>query len=248
MATAVETKLKLEAPEALAPIVPAQAAGLVPLKLEETSALDTKVEAFVAELSALDSNSPEFGRKVDELTSMGRKEIAEAASHSNRFLDRPVKAIDSDTGIGANLSELRRTVEDLDPGRQGALTAPKKLFGLIPYGNKMRVYFDSYKSSQTHISAILARLASGKDELLMDNAAIDTERASQLLDGFPRRRARPTLEAADIAMVEARALGQLALRDRRPLPEPLQDRREPGPALERDRHHILLLPVGQSRH
>jgi len=177
-ATATETKLTLEPPAPLAPIAPAQAAGLVPLKAEETSALDDKVEAFVAELAALDSNSPEFGRKVDELTSMGRKEIADAASHSNRFLDRPVKAIDSDTGIGANLTELRRTIEDLDPGKQGALTAPKKLFGLIPYGNKMREYFDSYKSSQTHISSILARLASGKDELLMDNAAIDTERAS----------------------------------------------------------------------
>ncbi len=178
MATAVETKLKLEPPAALAPLVPAQAAGLVPLKSEETTALDTKVELFVTELSALDSNSPEFGRKVDELTAMGRKEIADAASHSNRFLDRPVKAIDSDTGIGANLTELRRTIEDLDPGKQGSLSAPKKLFGLIPYGNKMREYFDSYKSSQTHISSILARLASGKDELLMDNAAIDTERAS----------------------------------------------------------------------
>ena len=47
---------------------------------------------------------------------MGRKEIAEAAGASNRFLDRPVKAIDSDTGIGADLTELRRTVEALDPG------------------------------------------------------------------------------------------------------------------------------------
>jgi len=177
MATATETKLTLEPPAALAPLAPAQAAGLVPLKAEETSALDAKVEAFVAELALLDSNSPEFGRKVDELTSMGRKEIADAASHSNRFLDRPVKAIDSDTGIGANLTELRRTIEDLDPGKQGSLTAPKKLFGIIPYGNKMRVYFDSYKSSQTHISSILSRLASGKDELLMDNAAIETERA-----------------------------------------------------------------------
>ena len=178
MATEAPTKLKLDPPAALAPIAPAQAAGLVPLKAEEVSALDTKVEAFVAELAALDSNSPEFGRKVDELTSMGRKEIADAASHSNRFLDRPVKAIDSDTGIGANLTELRRTVEDLDPGKRGALTSPKKLFGLIPYGNKMREYFDSYKSSQTHIAKILSSLASGKDELLMDNAAIDTERAA----------------------------------------------------------------------
>jgi hypothetical protein len=62
--------------------------------------------------------TPEFGKKVDQLTNMGRKEIAEAAGHSNRFLDRPVKAIDADTGIGADLTQLRRTVEELDPGRR----------------------------------------------------------------------------------------------------------------------------------
>ena len=53
---------------------------------------------------------------------MGRKEIAEAAGASNRFLDRPVKAIDSDTGIGADLTQLRTTVEELDPKRNGALS------------------------------------------------------------------------------------------------------------------------------
>jgi uncharacterized protein YaaN involved in tellurite resistance len=42
----------------------------------------------------------------------------------------------------------------------------------------MRDYFDGYRSSQTHIAAILKSLASGRDELLMDNAAIDTERAN----------------------------------------------------------------------
>jgi len=50
------------------------------------------VAQFVDELSKLDSNSPEFGKKVDQLTAMGRKEISEAAGASNRFLDRPVKA------------------------------------------------------------------------------------------------------------------------------------------------------------
>ena len=74
--------------------------------------------------------------------------------------------------------QLRRVVEDLDPGKRGNLTAPKKLFGILPFGNKMRDYFDSYKSSQTHIASILKSLQSGKDELLMDNAAIDTERAN----------------------------------------------------------------------
>ena len=177
-ATATTTKIKLDPPEALQPITIHEASGLVPLKDAETSELDGKVAKFVDELAALDSNSPEFGKKVDALTAMGRKEIAEAAGASNRFLDRPVKAIDSDTGIGADLTELRRTVEALDPKEAGRGMTTRKFLGIIPFGNKVNHYFDKYRSSQTHISAILNRLANGKDELLMDNAAIDTERAS----------------------------------------------------------------------
>ncbi|HEX8216608.1 MAG TPA: toxic anion resistance protein, partial [Allosphingosinicella sp.] len=153
--------MTLEAPKPLAIVQPEQAAGLVPLKAEEKTELEQKVDSFVTELVALDSNSPEFGKKVDQLTSMGRKEIAEAAGHSNRFLDRPVKAIDKDTGIGADLTELRRTVESLDPAKNGRLTPGRKLFGLIPFGGRIKAYFRQYQSAQTHISAILARLASG---------------------------------------------------------------------------------------
>ncbi|UUR09160.1 toxic anion resistance protein [Sphingomonas glaciei] len=177
-ASPTATKLKLDPPAALQAVVPQEAAGLVPLKETERTELEKKVDGFVDELVALDSNSPEFGRKVDQLTAMGRKEISEAAGASNRFLDRPVKAIDSDTGIGADLTQLRTTVEALDPKRNGALTPTKKLFGLIPFGKSIKNYFRQYQSAQGHISAILARLQSGKDELLMDNAAIDTERAN----------------------------------------------------------------------
>ena len=169
------TKLKLDPPDALQPVPAAEAAGLVPLKAEETGELDKRVAQFVDELAGLDSNSPEFGKKVDQLTAMGRKEIAEAAGASNRFLDRPVKAIDKDTGIGADLTELRRTVESLDPKEA---TKTRKLLGFIPFGNRVDRYFDKYRSSQTHISKILSSLGNGKDELLMDNAAIDTERAN----------------------------------------------------------------------
>ena len=172
--TATATKLKLDPPEALQPMTTAEASGLVPLKTEEVSELDRKVAQFVDELAALDSNSPEFGKKVDALTAMGRKEIAEAAGASNRFLDRPVKAIDKDTGIGADLTELRRTVESLDPKEA---TKTRKFLGIIPFGNRVDRYFDKYRSSQTHISKILSSLGNGKDELLMDNAAIDTERS-----------------------------------------------------------------------
>ncbi|HYO97941.1 MAG TPA: toxic anion resistance protein, partial [Polyangiaceae bacterium] len=178
MASATETKLKLDPPEVLNPVQPQDAAGLVPLREEQRSELEKKVDAFVDDLVAQDANSPDFGKKVDQLTNMGRKEIMEAAGHSNRFLDRPVKAIDADTGIGADLTELRKTVESLDPGRQGKLTGQKRFLGIIPFGNKLRDYFRGYQSAQSHISAVLSRLASGKDELLMDNAAIDVERAN----------------------------------------------------------------------
>jgi len=174
--TSIDTPIELTPPPPVAAIAPSQAAGLVPLDTAQKTKLDEKVEGFIATLVATDANSPEFGKQVDQLTNIGRREIAEAAGHSNRFLDRPTKAMDKDSNVGTNLAELRRTIEDLDPGAKGNLLAPKRLFGLIPFGSKMRDYFDGYKSAQTHISSILQHLASGKDDLLKDNAAIDVER------------------------------------------------------------------------
>ena len=171
-----EPALTLTPPDPVPVVAPEKAVGLVPVSPEAKSALEEKVDAFVADLISHDANSPEFGRKVDQITAMGRKEIAAAAGMSNRFLDRPVRAMDKESGVGANLAELRRTVETLDPGKHGKLSKGRKLLGIIPFGNSMKRYFNSYESAQGHIQAILTHLASGKDELLMDNAAIDVER------------------------------------------------------------------------
>lgn len=174
--TATALDLELTAPDPVPQVAPEKAAGLVPVSPEVQSKLATKVDSFVADLVAQDANSPEFGQKVDQLTNMGRKEIAAAAGMSNRFLDRPVRAMDKDEGVGADLAELRRVVEDLDPGKRGKLTGTRKILGFIPFGNKLTNYFRSYQSAQTHIQSVLGNLASGKDELIMDNAAIDVER------------------------------------------------------------------------
>lgn len=180
MATSVtdvkEEGLVLTPPEPVTPVSREKAEGLVPIDDEKKSKLDEKVDAFIDGLVAQDASSPEFGARVDQIINMGRKEIAEAAGQSNRFLDRPVRAMDADNSVGADLAELRRTIEDLDPGSKGDLFSRKKLFGIIPFGNRMRDYFDSYKSAQSHIRSILNNLASGKDELIKDNAAIDVER------------------------------------------------------------------------
>ncbi|MBW8784616.1 MAG: toxic anion resistance protein, partial [Novosphingobium sp.] len=175
-APAAAPTITLNPPDPVPAVSPEQAVGLVPVSSEAKSKLEAKVDAFIADLVAQDANSPEFGKRVDQLTNMGRKEIATASAMSNRFLDRPIRAMDKDSGVGANLAELRRTIEELDPGRQGKLSSGRKLLGVIPFGNKVKRYFDGYVSAQGHIKAILDRLASGKDELLMDNAAIDVER------------------------------------------------------------------------
>lgn len=220
---ATETKLKLEAPEPVAVVAPDSAAGLVPLSEGVKSELETRVDGFIAALVAEDAQSPEFGKQVDRLANLGQAQIAAAAGQSNRFLDRPVRAMEKDTGIGADLTQLRRTVEDLDPSKRGSLTSRKKIFGVIPWGDKARDYFDSYKSAQGHISTILKSLANGKDELLRDNAAIDTERKalweamgkleqmihmSKLLDG-KLEQAAIELDTSDPA--KAKAIRETAL-------------------------------------
>jgi uncharacterized protein YaaN involved in tellurite resistance len=170
-----EPILVLEPPSPVPVVSPERAAGLVSIGDETRSELETRVDEFVAGLVSAETNSPEFGRKIDQITNMGRAEILAAAGQSNRFLDRPVRAMRDDNGVGADLVALRQTVEDLDPGRQGA-TSRKKLFGLIPMGGGLRTYFDKYESAQGHISTILTRLGSGKTELLKDNADVDVER------------------------------------------------------------------------
>ncbi|WP_394268798.1 toxic anion resistance protein [Qipengyuania sp.] len=174
--TAEAPAFDLTPPDPVPQVAPEKAAGLVPVSAEIKSKLEAKVDGFIDDLVASDANSPEFGKKVDQLTNMGRKEIAAAAGMSNRFLDRPVRAMDKDEGVGADLAELRRVVEDLDPGKRGKLSGTRKILGIIPFGNKLTNYFRSYQSAQTHIQSILGNLASGRDELLMDNAAIDVER------------------------------------------------------------------------
>jgi uncharacterized protein YaaN involved in tellurite resistance len=174
-----EQALVLTAPEPVKVVAPEKAAGLVPVDDTKKNELEKRVEGFIDDLVAQDVNSPEFGKRVDAIAAMGQKEIRDAAGQSNRFLDRPVRAMSSESGVGADLLALRKTVEELDPGRNGKLIGGNdgflaKLFG----GSPLKQYFRKYQSSQSHIQGILKSLASGKDELLMDNAAIDTERAN----------------------------------------------------------------------
>jgi len=168
--------LTLTAPEPVVAVPIDKASGLVPVDSGVRSQLQTKVDGFIGELVALDAGSPDFGMKVTQITNIGQKEINALSGQSNRFLDRPTKAMDGNGSVGKSLIELRHVVEDLDPARKGDLLKPRKFLGIFPMGNKLKKYFDRYASSQSHINGILTSLSRGKDELLQDNIAIDGER------------------------------------------------------------------------
>ena len=173
----------LMAPEPALPVSPDAAGTMVKLDDEATRALDAKVRAFVESVMTLDAQSPDFKRKVDSVHSLGNADIRAAAGVSNRMLERPAAALDNGlfgdkAPIARSLVDLRNTVEDLDPSRQGELLSPRKLLGLIPRGNQVRNYFLKYRSAQAHINAILEALYRGQDELRRDNAAIEQEKVN----------------------------------------------------------------------
>ena len=169
-------ELTLTAPDPVAAIPAEQAAGLVPVSNEVRSQLHSKVDAYVADLLKNDTQSPEFDKVSGQISSIGQKEIVALSSASNRFLDKPTKAMGDEGGVGKALLDLRTVIDGLDPGRKGDLLKPRKLLGFLPFGSKIKAYFDRYASAQTHIQAIITSLVRGKDELLQDNIAIETER------------------------------------------------------------------------
>jgi len=177
------TDFALEAPSPVAVVPVESASGKIKLKPEDVAALDAQVAQFIDDITAHDSQHPKFKEAVARVHHMGSQDIEAAAAVSNRMLERPVKSLnnglfDQGSEIGKSLVDLRRTVEDLDPSRQGDLLSPRKLLGLIPMGNKLVDYFDRYQSSQTHLNAIIESLKRGKDELLRDNAAIEQEKVN----------------------------------------------------------------------
>ncbi|GAA5079007.1 uncharacterized protein YaaN involved in tellurite resistance [Thermocatellispora tengchongensis] len=206
-----DSDLVLTPPAPVAAVPVEKAATMLPVPEERAGELTAKARDFADVLAALDPRSPEFGRKVRDITAMGDTEIRAASQVANRMLKRPVAALKAARGEGADaqsqvadrLVELRRTVVDLDPKQ--AASGPRKLLGLIPFGDRLRDYFAKFHSAQKHIDDIIRALKSGQDELLKDNAAIEGEKA-HLWETMQRLQEYAVLAAAIDAELETRIL------------------------------------------
>ncbi|MBK6871859.1 MAG: toxic anion resistance protein [Kineosporiaceae bacterium] len=179
LAPPAEATLTLTAPEPPKAVATTQAPKIAPqVEAAAVPGLDAKVEAYLDALLKEAPNSPNFTAKANDVRTMGDADIRRAAETSNTLLKSPVKALQEGglsegSKIGKTLIELRRTVEDLDPaGAKGS----RKLFGILPMGDKIEDYFRKYQSAQSHLDAILNALYSGQDELRKDNAALNAEK------------------------------------------------------------------------
>ncbi len=175
--------VELSPPEPVAAVPAVQASEMVKLDAATVTRLDAMVEAYLTAITSLDVHGGEFAAKVKDIQKLGDEDIKASSGVSNRMLDKPMAAMTNGgltqaSVVSRSLLDLRNTVEDLDPGRQGDLLSPRKLLGIIPFGDRLRDYFDKYRSSQVHLDAIIKALFSGQDELVRDNAAIEQEKAN----------------------------------------------------------------------
>jgi uncharacterized protein YaaN involved in tellurite resistance len=182
-AAATTSALVLEAPAPVNAIEPSQAAGAVPITDADRAKLDEMVASYLEAVSSLDTHGQAFSDKVKDITRLGDDDIRASAAVSNRLLEKPLGAMQNGgltetSAVSKSLLSLRHQVEDLDPAKQGDMLSPKKLLGLLPFGagDKLRRYFDKYRSSQHQIDAIINALYRGQDELQRDNASIEQEK------------------------------------------------------------------------
>ncbi len=171
--------LTLTAPDVPAVVTETQAPAMAPqVEAAQVPVLDAKVDEFLNALSSAEEKSPTFSAQADAVRSMGDVDIRKAAETSNRLLNAPVRALNEGglsegSKVGQTLLQLRRTVEDLDPGKA---RGSKKFLGMIPFGDQVTDYFRRYQSSQQQLNGILHALRSGQDELTKDNVALNMEK------------------------------------------------------------------------
>jgi len=171
----------LSPPAPVKPVEKEFAAEMAKLDLATRNKLDLQVDSFLKTILSTNLHSEEFKEKIAGIHSLGSDEIRASADIFNRLLNKPVRAMrdglfDEKSVVSRGLTNLRAIVENLDPARQGDLLARKKLFGLIPFGNKLRGYFSKYQSAQSNINEIILSLYEGKENLQKDNAVIEEEK------------------------------------------------------------------------
>jgi uncharacterized protein YaaN involved in tellurite resistance len=202
----------LTPPDPVEPVPPERAAGLIPVSAEGRAELAGKAVAFVEALTAVDPQSPDFGRIADEALVLGEAEMRVAAQLAGRMLDRTLASVSSPATaqVSTSLAELRRSVRELDPQDLSKLTG-RKILGFLPGGNAAKGLLARLRAADEPVNRIVLKLRSAQDALKRDNAAIKGER--QRLWDLMTRLSQDAALAAEMDEAVGRQVAILDLSD-----------------------------------
>jgi uncharacterized protein YaaN involved in tellurite resistance len=176
---------QLEPPEVITPVAVETARDAVPLKPELKQQVDDQVLRFIDALATEDLHSDAFKARLDSAFALGKEEISTAASlMQGRFMQRNFAGIEDSAAFKA-IGDIRSQLDELNPGHDGDLLQPRKLLGLIPFGNKLEAYFRKYQSAAEQLKASMGQLYAARDDMQRDVIDIEATRA-RLWDAMTR--------------------------------------------------------------
>ncbi|MEY4590346.1 MAG: hypothetical protein RL497_2422 [Pseudomonadota bacterium] len=196
--------LVLAAPQTLTAVTEARAPEMVPLAPETKTKVDTQLESFINSLLQEQFGSDGFKQKLDSAFRLGRKEIFDSAALNGRFMEKSFVGAEDSPVFGA-IHQLRKLFDDLNPASEGDLLTPNKLFGLIPFGDKLQAYFRKFEAAGGQIRKLMQNLYSAQDEIRKDAVEIETTEKN-LWDSMQKLRA--AIYFAE--QLDSRLLGEVA--------------------------------------
>lgn len=174
--TTVDSPLVLTPPDVIEAVPVARVAGAVKLGTEMQTKVEQQVTSFLDSLMKGDPNSDEFKAKMDAAFSIGRKEISDSTTLSNRFTKKNFVGAEDSPAYKA-ISNMRTLFDELNPAHEGDLFTPTTFLGIpIPFGNKLNNYLRRYQSAETQLASIQGDILEAKDEVAKDVAEMGLAR------------------------------------------------------------------------
>ena len=175
-APAAPTPFRQEPPELITPLAAESSREAVPLQPDAAKAVDDQVLRFIDALASEDIHSDAFKSRLDSAFALGKEEVSTAASlMQGRFMQRSFAGIEDSPAFKA-ISEIRAQLDELNPGNDGDLMQPRKLLGMIPFGNKLEAYFRKYQGAAEQLSKSMSQLYAARDDMQRDVVDIEATR------------------------------------------------------------------------
>jgi uncharacterized protein YaaN involved in tellurite resistance len=188
---APDAPLTLNMPAPMAPVKePDAAAAMVPFKEETKAAAVSQADHFISDLLQMDVTSGDFRARVDSAFRLGRKEIADSALLTGKFMEKNFVGEAGNPAFQV-MNEMRGLFEELDPGKEGDLLSTHKILGVIPFGRRLEAYLRRFDSASGSLRKLIDNIYAVEDQLARDDQELFAT-MNKLLDSMVKLKAVDT--------------------------------------------------------